>query len=114
MTDKTLEVFVAVYSDETSAGVALEDLKSMERARSIRSEEHTFELQSHVNLVCRLLLEKKKKREIHTDTPIKNSSRPTSRYECASTHPPSPASILLAHPFTPIFKCLEQHTQEQS
>src|SRR5438477_1293144 len=28
---------------------------------SIRSEEHTSELQSHVNLVCRLLLEKKKK-----------------------------------------------------
>src|SRR5260370_38812475 len=32
----------------------------------IRSEEHTSELQSHLNLVCRLLLEKKKKRyEIH-------------------------------------------------
>src|SRR5438477_3712480 len=32
-------------------------------ARSaIRSEEHTSELQSHVNLVCRLLLEKKKKK----------------------------------------------------
>src|SRR4051812_49522905 len=28
---------------------------------SSRSEEHTSELQSHVNLVCRLLLEKKKK-----------------------------------------------------
>src|SRR5438477_9426288 len=28
-----------------------------------RSEEHTSELQSHVNLVCRLLLEKKKKRK---------------------------------------------------
>src|SRR5260370_26834201 len=27
----------------------------------IRSEEHTSELQSHLNLVCRLLLEKKKK-----------------------------------------------------
>src|SRR5438477_6430090 len=27
---------------------------------SARSEEHTSELQSHVNLVCRLLLEKKK------------------------------------------------------
>src|SRR5690242_20854880 len=27
-----------------------------------RSEEHTSELQSHVNLVCRLLLEKKKNR----------------------------------------------------
>src|SRR6267142_7020368 len=33
------------------------------KSRSIlrsRSEEHTSELQSHVNLVCRLLLEKKK------------------------------------------------------
>src|SRR5260370_15921829 len=29
-----------------------------------RSEEHTSELQSHLNLVCRLLLEKKKKKEI--------------------------------------------------
>src|SRR4051812_39171577 len=32
-----------------------------------RSEEHTSELQSHVNLVCRLLLEKKK----HETTPRK-------------------------------------------
>src|SRR5580698_11563451 len=30
------------------------------RRRLRRSEEHTSELQSHVNLVCRLLLEKKK------------------------------------------------------
>src|SRR6266571_2179548 len=29
-----------------------------------RSEEHTSELQSHVNLVCRLLLEKKKQKAI--------------------------------------------------
>src|SRR5260370_36294201 len=29
-------------------------------ARVCRSEEHTSELQSHLNLVCRLLLEKKK------------------------------------------------------
>src|SRR5207237_4249852 len=28
-----------------------------------RSEEHTSELQSHLNLVCRLLLEKKKKQQ---------------------------------------------------
>src|SRR4051812_49513320 len=34
-----------------------------------RSEEHTSELQSHVNLVCRLLLEKKKKkRRMTTDS----------------------------------------------
>src|SRR5260370_6827951 len=32
-----------------------------------RSEEHTSELQSHLNLVCRLLLEKKKQN--HTSQP---------------------------------------------
>src|SRR5437016_8200694 len=30
-----------------------------------RSEEHTSELQSLTNLVCRLLLEKKKKKKLH-------------------------------------------------
>src|SRR5260370_23397754 len=36
--------------------------RSLEAYRlSGRSEEHTSELQSHLNLVCRLLLEKKKK-----------------------------------------------------
>src|SRR2546429_943984 len=36
----------------------------------MRSEEHTSELQSRLHLVCRLLLEKKKKRhkQIHTMT----------------------------------------------
>src|SRR5437868_7687632 len=33
------------------------------RARASRSEEHTSELQSRFDLVCRLLLEKKKKKE---------------------------------------------------
>src|SRR2546430_6774936 len=33
--------------------------------RSSRSEEHTSELQSQSNLVCRLLLEKKKKKNKH-------------------------------------------------
>src|SRR5260370_30100588 len=35
------------------------------RAIMERSEEHTSELQSHLNLVCRLLLEKKKKKKIN-------------------------------------------------
>src|SRR5690242_21071863 len=51
-----------------SAGIFAVDLEGhvrsipgdVEAVRS-RSEEHTSELQSHVNLVCRLLLEKKKK-----------------------------------------------------
>src|SRR5260370_9595565 len=38
--------------------------------RVIRSEEHTSELQSHLNLVCRLLLEKKKKKMISRMTNI--------------------------------------------
>src|SRR5260370_30076184 len=33
----------------------------------VRSEEHTSELQSHLNLVCRLLLEQKKKRLPHRE-----------------------------------------------
>src|SRR5690242_21325242 len=36
------------------------DHMSFKVAEQARSEEHTSELQSHVNLVCRLLLEKKK------------------------------------------------------
>src|SRR5690242_21872618 len=43
----------------------------------IRSEEHTSELQSHVNLVCRLLLEKKKA----VDSPL------TARYHRANPNP---------------------------
>src|SRR4051812_49578850 len=35
------------------------------RAYTWRSEEHTSELQSHVNLVCRLLLEKKNNKRIN-------------------------------------------------
>src|SRR5207237_10865626 len=44
-------------------------------AGSKRSEEHTSELQSHLNLVCRLLLEKKKNRNDYdnTDTRLENS-----------------------------------------
>src|SRR5260370_40181899 len=36
-------------------------IHAIELNPSHRSEEHTSELQSHLNLVCRLLLEKKKK-----------------------------------------------------
>src|SRR5260370_5292826 len=40
-----------------------------------RSEEHTSELQSHLNLVCRLLLEKKKKKKKSTRTTMATSDR---------------------------------------
>src|SRR5476649_216383 len=43
------------------------------RPRRRRSEEHTSELQSHSDLVCRLLLEKKK-RQLHPD-PLSRNQR---------------------------------------
>src|SRR5207237_5079716 len=43
-----------------------------------RSEEHTSELQSHLNLVCRLLLEKKKK--------IKSNKEPSKQKHKPNTH----------------------------
>src|SRR5262249_62156383 len=46
-----------------------------------RSEEHTSELQSLTNLVCRLLLEKKKKNNRHNQ-----SERKTKRHRHRSTH----------------------------
>src|SRR5688572_32629028 len=39
---------------------------SVRMAECCRSEEHTSELQSQSNLVCRLLLEKKKQQQINT------------------------------------------------
>src|SRR5256885_9045054 len=43
------------------AGAAVLERRLLQAARAARSEEHTSELQSPCNLVCRLLLEKKKK-----------------------------------------------------
>src|SRR5690242_14803227 len=58
------EFLVKPFSaDELTASIrqvyAREQEKQSRRAAAPRSEEHTSELQSHVNLVCRLLLEKK-------------------------------------------------------
>src|SRR5438034_3817870 len=39
-------------------------------SHTIRSEEHTSELQSHSDLVCRLLLEKKKNKKQKTNNTI--------------------------------------------
>src|SRR2546426_12567207 len=44
---------------------AIADDKTRRLVAASRSEEHTSELQSPCNLVCRLLLEKKKKKTIH-------------------------------------------------
>src|SRR2546430_3149280 len=48
----------------------LEDFLGQEH---LRSEEHTSELQSQSNLVCRLLLEKKKAQVVTSQVRIKNT-----------------------------------------
>src|SRR5437667_4937313 len=45
--------------------------RSRSSARARRSEEHTSELQSHHDLVCRLLLEKKKNNQVNSINHIK-------------------------------------------
>src|SRR5690606_40977793 len=46
-----------------------EELRKGLKRGKVRSEEHTSELQSRENLVCRLLLEKKKTLETHRHSP---------------------------------------------
>src|SRR5207237_9251673 len=57
------------YERLATLGVSARDVFDA-LVRENRSEEHTSELQSHLNLVCRLLLEKKKKKKNTTTNNI--------------------------------------------
>src|SRR5256885_9269220 len=57
----------------------------------LRSEEHTSELQSPCNLVCRLLLEKKKTEHLTTDL-----------IHEACAHPRTPTTLPLTHTHTTV------------
>src|SRR5438477_9817161 len=62
----TLFPYTTLFRSESSVARSrhvgpLASVADAEPDRRLRSEEHTSELQSHVKLVCRLLLEKKKK-----------------------------------------------------
>src|SRR2546430_191216 len=52
--------FCAYRVDETSSALQRLDRRRGSFINSVRSEEHTSELQSQSNLVCRLLLERQK------------------------------------------------------
>src|SRR5256886_8660754 len=54
-------VAAALEEFKERPALGFSDCLVLEIARKARSEEHTSELQSQSNLVCRLLLEKKKK-----------------------------------------------------
>src|SRR5260370_23389980 len=51
---------VKIHIVNAQLHVSGDDVRIEVRFDAERSEEHTSELQSHLNLVCRLLLEKKK------------------------------------------------------
>src|SRR5437764_5624130 len=59
------------------------------RYRLLRSEEHTSELQSPMYLVCRLLLEKKKKKQ-HTDHTAKIEQKFVHMYSLHYREPHNP------------------------
>src|SRR2546426_3148419 len=68
--DKGLESIEKSLDKFVEKGAITGEQKSQTVARlkpTLRSEEHTSELQSPCNLVCRLLLEKKKKKRTRTN-----------------------------------------------
>src|SRR2546430_9072662 len=70
----TLFPYTTLFRSRGAVGLARRRLRAAPDAhphRAVvvaRSEEHTFELQSQSNLVCRLLLEKKKNRRRYPPT----------------------------------------------
>src|SRR2546422_5341845 len=79
----TLHNFQLTYSSvDRTLSVAVDaeygSLRPKGQLLFARSEEHTSELQSRLHLVCRLLLEKKKKKKIYT---INNHINRSSNYD---------------------------------
>src|SRR5438132_10028473 len=75
--DERVRRAVALALAKIGTRSAAEPLRRALRDKSAdRSEEHTSELQSHSDLVCRLLLEKKKKPTYHTSHTKEQSPNP--------------------------------------
>src|SRR5690554_6549671 len=72
---------------------------------SVRSEEHTSELQSRPHLVCRLLLEKKKKKKIHLQSPYYTA------FYLYLLIPRPPSSTLF--PYTTLFRSRPQKAHQK-
>src|SRR5690348_8519602 len=85
-----------IYKDLDAVETSFKRLVNLvpQRGRIIahdRSEEHTSELQSPVHLVCRLLLEKKKKKQSQITAPQEKTSTSTqSTLTAPTSHPRTP------------------------
>src|SRR2546430_15437963 len=79
----TTEIYTLSLHDALPISIALGPARLGKRAAMpawrrrffARSEEHTSELQSQSNLVCRLLLEKKKKKQRHIPPHPKSTNK---------------------------------------
>src|SRR5256885_12309183 len=91
MTPRSMRIAVARWRQDTTQA---------------RSEEHTSELQSPCNLVCRLLLEKKKNHQ-HSKHHL-GSSRTSPAHGSKLVHV-ALHCMLLKHASTPLAKVGEQH-----
>src|SRR5438270_9611754 len=76
-------LFRSLFSNRTRPVRGHSSAKNKRRKGNSRSEEHTSELQSQSNLVCRLLLEKKKQSELSHVT-----------WTCSSPSPDHPGIML--------------------
>src|SRR5215475_15101763 len=83
----TLFPYTTLFRSQVPAWRRSDRRNRSARGRACRSEEHTSELQSRENLVCRLLLEKKKIDESLGDLPARrcvelNPDRRSARCGC--------------------------------
>src|SRR2546430_5873790 len=87
---RTLAVLAAALAIGAPIAAQHNTAQDIDDGGRVRSEEHTSELQSQSNLVCRLLLEKKKNSSLCCMPRI--SSRKTPRCASASTSPDASSS----------------------
>src|SRR5260370_28208588 len=92
----TLFPYTTLFRSSAPQGPSLRSVLSLSSSSDLppdpskkkdRSEEHTSELQSHLNLVCRLLLEKKKIIDPRSTSPL--SAAATYRVSRCSVQPQS-------------------------
>src|SRR5260370_16963186 len=66
--NRPIREIIAELTNQTGYKFAGLENQGGESDKQVRSEEHTSELQSHLNLVCRLLLQKKNNQQIKANS----------------------------------------------
>src|SRR5438132_7710111 len=75
-----------IRASASRRAMSCRDTKASMAGSAERSEEHTSELQSHSDLVCRLLLEKKKQTKKNTIKNTKSKIKRQQQLHSSNTH----------------------------